>query len=208
MNRRLPIAALLVALVAIAVACGSGTGEPEVAFTVPAKPGATIKGIEPTTTLASAAGKPCVAATDVPAAAGKPTVDVPVGPPPTDLKSTDVKVGDGAVVAANDNVTVNYIGISCSTGKQFDASWDRGQPFPVQLGQGQVIKGWDQGIPGMKVGGERLLVIPASLGYGATPPAGSGIAPDETLVFLIDVTATGPATTTTTAAAGATPPTS
>jgi FKBP-type peptidyl-prolyl cis-trans isomerase len=73
----------------------------------------------------------------------------------------------------------------------------------VQLGQGQVIKGFDQGIPGMKVGGERLLVIPPSLGYGANPPTGSGIAPDETLIFLIDVTATGPATTTTTAAAAA-----
>jgi peptidylprolyl isomerase len=205
MNRRLPIAALLVALVAAAVACGSGKGEPEVAFTVPAVPGATIKGIEPTTTLASAAGKPCVAATDIPTATGKPTVNVPVGAPPTDLTKTDVKVGDGAEVGANDNVTVHYIGISCSTGKQFDASRDRGQPFPVQLGQGQVIKGWDQGIPGMKVGGERLLVIPPSLGYGATPPAGSGIAPDETLIFLIDVTATGPATTTTTPAA-ATPP--
>ena len=167
MNRRLPIAALLVAIAAGAIACGSGTGEPDVAFTVPAQPGATIKGIATSTSLASVAGKPCVAATDIPPADGKPTVQVPEGAPPTELTPTDVKVGDGAVVGPNDNVTVQYIGIACSTGKQFDASWDRGQPIPVQLGQSQVIKGWDQGIPGMKVGGERLARHPA----GARPTA-------------------------------------
>src|SRR5262249_21921752 len=198
MNRRLPLAALLVGIAAIAFACGSGDAEPQVAFTVPAQPGATIKGVATSTTLASAAGKPCVAAADIPTAQGKPTINVPVGPPPTTLTPTDVKAGAGAVVGPNDNVTVQYIGVSCSTGKQFDSSWDRNQPFPVQLGQGQVIKGWDQGIPGMKVGGERLLVIPPDLGYGANPPEGSGIAPDETLVFLIDVTATTPPSGTTT----------
>jgi peptidylprolyl isomerase len=215
MNRRLPIAALVVAFAAIVIACSAGKGEPEVAFTVPAKPGATIKGVSTTVTLPSAAGQPCVAAADIPAAQGKPTVNVPVGPPPTELKTTDVKVGDGATVEKDSKVTVNYIGISCSTGKQFDSSWDRGQPFDVQLGQSQVIPGFDQGIPGMKVGGERLLVIPSSLAYGATPPAGSGIAPDETLIFLIDVTAVAApdagttvagAAPTTTAAPAAPPP--
>jgi peptidylprolyl isomerase len=206
MNRRLPLAALLVGIAAIAFACGNGDAEPQVAFTVPAQPGATIKGVATSTTLASVAGKPCVAASDIPTAQGKPTINVPVGPPPTTITSTDVKVGDGAVVGPNDNVTVQYIGVACSTGKQFDSSWDRNQPFPVQLGQGQVIKGWDQGIPGMKVGGERLLVIPPNLGYGSTPPDGSGIAPDETLVFLIDVTATTPPSGTTTVPGAATPP--
>ncbi|MDQ4098076.1 MAG: FKBP-type peptidyl-prolyl cis-trans isomerase [Actinomycetota bacterium] len=115
---------------------------------------------------------------------GAPDVPVEVGPPPTQLVTRDLKVGTGAEVAANSTVTVNYIGVACSTGKIFDSSYLRGQPagFPLN----GVIKGWQDGVRGMKVGGQRLLGIPPSLAYGSTgsPPS---IAPDETLWFVIDV---------------------
>ena len=94
---------------------------------------------------------------------------VQVGPPPTTLVKQDLKEGTGAVVAAGDTVTVNYIGVACSTGKIFDSSYSRGQP--ATFGLGQVIKGWTDGIPGMKVGGQRLLGIPADQAYGAAEPA-------------------------------------
>jgi peptidylprolyl isomerase len=89
-------------------------------------------------------------------------------------------------VKAGQTATVDYVGVSFSTGQEFDASWDRGEPFPFPLGGGQVIQGWDQGVEGMKVGGRRELVIPPDLGYGpqGSPPA---IAPNETLVFVIDL---------------------
>jgi peptidylprolyl isomerase len=116
----------------------------------------------------------------------KPVVDVPSGDPPTELVSEDIVVGDGATAEAGDQVTVQYVGVDYSTGKQFDASWDNGQPFPFQLGGGQVIPGWDQGVEGMKVGGRRELTIPPDLAYGAqgSPP---DIGPDATLVFVIDL---------------------
>ncbi len=116
----------------------------------------------------------------------KPVVEVPSGDPPTELVSTDVVEGDGATAAAGDQVTVQYVGVDYATGEQFDASWDNGQPFPFQLGGGQVIPGWDQGVEGMRVGGRRELVIPPDLAYGAqgSPP---DIPPDATLVFVIDL---------------------
>jgi peptidylprolyl isomerase len=86
---------------------------------------------------------------------------------------------------------MQYVGVSWSTGEQFDASWDRGgQPFQFPLGGGQVIAGWDDGIPGMKVGGRRILVIPPDKGYGAAG-AGPDIAPNETLVFVVDLVGIG-----------------
>ncbi len=137
----------------------------------------------PTTVgLESAAGKPCVAFDDT-LPAGAPEVPVPVGAPPTTLVTEDLVVGSGTEVAATDTVTVQYIGVSCSTGKIFDSSWQRGTPatFPLD----QVIAGWTEGIPGMQPGGRRLLVIPPDLGYGSQQ---SGeIAPDETLVFVVDL---------------------
>ena len=83
-------------------------------------------------------------------------------------------------------LTMQYVGVNYADGKQFDASWDNGQPFNFQLGSGQVIKGWDEGIAGMKVGGRRELIVPPDLGYGAQgqPPA---IGPNETLVFVVDL---------------------
>ena len=117
----------------------------------------------------------------------KPAVVVPTGPPPTTLQVTDLITGTGPKAKPGDQVTVQYVGVSYTTGKQFDASWDRGSPFPFALGQGQVIAGWDNGVAGMQVGGRRELVIPPDLAYGANPPAGSGIAPNDTLIFIVDL---------------------
>jgi len=136
-----------------------------------------------TTTLPSAAGKPCVAMTGA-LPPGAPAVPVAVGPPPTKLVSEDLKVGTGAVVKPGATVTVNYIGVACSSGKIFDSSYSRNQPFTTSLAN--VVPGWTQGIPGMKVGGQRLLGIPPKLAYGSQSP-GAGIAPDETLWFVVEV---------------------
>jgi FKBP-type peptidyl-prolyl cis-trans isomerase FkpA len=114
-------------------------------------------------------------------------------PPPqpvasvTELKIEDSKVGDGAVAETGKSVTVHYTGW-LTNGTKFDSSKDRGQPFTFQLGAGQVIKGWDQGVVGMKVGGVRKLTIPASLGYGDIG-AGGTIPPGATLVFEVELLA-------------------
>lgn len=116
----------------------------------------------------------------------KPDVTIPAEAPPTELVADDLEVGDGNEATAGCNVTVHYVGVSWSTGKQFDASWDRMEPFRFGLGQGQVIQGWDDGVQGMKVGGRRRLTIPPHMGYGAQG-AGGVIAPNETLVFVVDL---------------------
>ena len=136
-------------------------------------------------TAAPAAPTKCAAITPNPPAAGEPTVPPVTGQAPTTLVVKDIKKGTGAAVKSGQTLTVNYVGVSCSTGKAFDASYPRKQPFSFPLGQGQVIKGWDQGLVGMHVGGRRELVIPASMGYG---PAGSGaIKGNETLIFVVDL---------------------
>ena len=119
-------------------------------------------------------------------AATKPEVKVPKGKLPKTLVKKDLKVGTGAEAKPGSTVSVQYVGVSALNGRQFDASWDRGQPFSFQLGSGQVIPGWDRGVAGMKVGGRRMLVIPPKLAYGAqgSPPT---IGPNETLVFVIDL---------------------
>jgi len=116
----------------------------------------------------------------------KPEVTIPAENPPTELVVDDLTVGDGDEAAAGQQVSVHYVGVSWSTGEQFDASWDRMEPFAFGLGQGQVIQGWDQGVQGMKVGGRRQLTIPPEMGYGAAG-AGGVIAPNETLVFVVDL---------------------
>jgi peptidylprolyl isomerase len=120
----------------------------------------------------------------------KPAVEVPKGPPPTQLVVRDLKTGDGAEAKAGDQVSVQYVGVLYDGGKEFDSSFDRGQPFPFQLGAGAVIPGWDQGVEGMKVGGRRELIIPPDLAYGQTgqPPT---IPPNATLVFVIDLVSVG-----------------
>jgi peptidylprolyl isomerase len=118
----------------------------------------------------------------------KPEVNIPEESPPSELVIHDETVGEGDEAAAGQNVTVHYVGVSWSTGEQFDASWDRMEPFQFGLGQGQVIQGWDDGVQGMKVGGRRRLTIPPHMGYGAAG-AGGVIAPNETLVFVVDLVA-------------------
>jgi peptidylprolyl isomerase len=102
-----------------------------------------------------------------------------------DLVVTDEVEGSGDEVTTGATVTAHYVGVSASTGAQFDASWDRGAPISFPLDG--VIQGWSQGLLGMKVGGRRTLVIPGHMAYGAHPPPGAGIAPNETLVFTVDL---------------------
>jgi peptidylprolyl isomerase len=117
----------------------------------------------------------------------KPQVDVPTAePPPFQLELDDITVGDGEEAVPGRTVEVHYVGVSWTTGRQFDASWDRGDTFEFGLGKGQVIPGWDQGVAGMKVGGRRRITIPPQLAYGKRG-AGGVIGPDETLVFVVDL---------------------
>ncbi|MBL1116056.1 FKBP-type peptidyl-prolyl cis-trans isomerase [Streptomyces sp. 110] len=117
----------------------------------------------------------------------KPEVDFPGGEPPAELEIKDIWEGDGPVAKAGDNVAVHYVGVSFSTGEEFDASYNRGAPLRIQLGVGQVISGWDQGLQGMKVGGRRQLIVPAHLGYGDRGAGGGRIKPGETLIFVCDL---------------------
>jgi peptidylprolyl isomerase len=116
----------------------------------------------------------------------KPVIPKPTGSPPRKLVKQDVVKGKGAGAKPGDTVTVNYVGVNFSNGIEFDSSWDSGAPFPVQLGTGSVIEGWDRGLVGVRKGGRRILTIPPEMGYGAEgyPP---DIPPNETLVFVIDV---------------------
>ncbi|MER5256481.1 MULTISPECIES: FKBP-type peptidyl-prolyl cis-trans isomerase [unclassified Streptomyces] len=117
----------------------------------------------------------------------KPEIDFPDGPVPTDLEIVDIWEGDGPEAKAGATVKVHYVGVAFSTGEEFDASWNRGTPLQFQLGAGQVIAGWDQGVQGMKVGGRRRLTIPAHLAYGDRGAGGGAIAPGETLIFVCDL---------------------
>jgi len=116
----------------------------------------------------------------------EPKIVKPEGDPPADLVTKDIVKGKGPKAKAGDRLTMQYVGVSWSTGEKFDASWDRGEPFPFQLGAGMVIPGWDQGMVGMRKGGRRLLVIPPDLGYGEAG-AGGVIGPNETLIFAVDL---------------------
>jgi peptidylprolyl isomerase len=178
------VAAGTVAVIALFVVLSDTTSTTTTAVTT-----STTIPIPPSTDVAaaSALGKDCVALAD-PLPPGAPNVPVPVGPPPTSLVIENLVVGTGTPVVATDTVTVNYIGVSCSTGMIFDSSWSRNEPatFPLD----QVIPGWTQGLVGMQPGGRRLLVIPPALGYGSN---GQGtIAPDETLVFVVDLISATP----------------
>jgi peptidylprolyl isomerase len=120
----------------------------------------------------------------------KPEVPPPTGAPPQQLEVQDLEEGSGAEAKSGDKVTVQYVGVGFDSGKEFDASWNRGEPFSFTLGASEVIPGWDQGVEGMKVGGRRELIIPPELAYGETgsPPV---IGPNETLVFVIDLLEVG-----------------
>jgi len=116
----------------------------------------------------------------------KPEIDYPGETAPTDLVIEDLVLGDGAAAKGGDTVSAHYVGVAHSTGEEFDASWDRGEPLDFRLGVGQVIKGWDEGIVGMSVGGRRKLTIPAALAYGDRG-AGGVIKPGEALIFVVDL---------------------
>ncbi len=152
----------------------------------------TVPATAPGTTAAAQTAAPtkCLPPSGISKVTGKPT-DIPVpAKPVTALQVRDLKPGAGKAAADGANLTVQYVGVSCASGKQFDASWDRKKALPFTLGAGQVIPGWDQGVKGMKVGARRLLWIPASLAYGAAghPP---DIAPNDTLIFVIDLVKIG-----------------
>jgi len=119
----------------------------------------------------------------------KPVVTPPSGPPPKKEVIKDLIVGTGAEAKTGQSVTMNYVGVNYKTGKEFDSSWKRNEPFNFTLGKKTVIAGWEKGIPGMKVGGRRELIIPPALGYGAagSPPTIPG---NETLVFVVDLLGT------------------
>ena len=116
----------------------------------------------------------------------RPEIDFPDGEPPAELRITDIWEGDGTAANPGDRVTVHYVGVAYSTGEEFDASWNRGDPLQFQLGAGHVIAGWDQGLQGMKVGGRRQLIIPPDLAYGDRG-AGHVITPGETLIFVCNL---------------------
>jgi peptidylprolyl isomerase len=120
----------------------------------------------------------------------KPSITIPAGEPPADLVLEDLEIGEGTEAVAGTTVTVHYVGVAWSDGKQFDASWDRNDTFGFRLGAGQVISGWDEGVAGMRVGGRRSITIPPHKGYGAAG-AGGVIKGGETLVFVVDLLAVG-----------------
>jgi peptidylprolyl isomerase len=168
-------ALLPTALAAAAIALGAcGEDEQESGSTPP-----------PATTAQAPATSTAQALAEQVGEARRPRIPRPAGAPPATLEQADIRRGRGRPVREGDLVRVQYAGASWSTGEEFDASYERGEPFEFQLGAGMVIPGWDQGVQGMRVGGRRLLVIPPDLGYGAqgSPPV---IAPNETLVFVVD----------------------
>ncbi|NLT05152.1 MAG: FKBP-type peptidyl-prolyl cis-trans isomerase [Solirubrobacterales bacterium] len=168
MRTRHLIAAGLAGLALTAAGCGSDTTTAE--FTVDAPP----------------ASESASDGAEEAAASNKPDVKVPSGKPPKQLQIRDIKEGSGPAVKAGDSVSVNYVGVAYSTKEEFDNSYDRGAPFDLTVGQGDVIAGWDEGLIGMKAGGRRELIIPPNKAYGAqgSPPT---IGPNETLVFVIDL---------------------
>ena len=181
-----PIVVLMIIGVFVLLSEGSGTATDSAAATSTTSTTASTASTATTSTTPkaeSAAGKPCVALSELPPP-NAPTVDIPLGTPPTTLQITDVKTGTGPAVTAKDKVTVNYLGVSCSTGAIFDESYTRGQP--ATFGLNQVIPGWTEGLQGMQAGGIRQLVIPPEKGYGSSGQ-GLKIAPDETLIFVVEL---------------------
>lgn len=184
MRRKSLTAAVVVLLAAGLAACGSSK-----APGVQAAPssGPTVASVTAPTTTTATTSTPSVTTPKPPSPLSKkPVVTVPKGPPPKTLVVKDLIKGSGPTARVGSNITVNYVGVLYKGGNEFDSSWKRNQTFPLKLGQGALIKGWDQGIVGMKVGGRRELIIPPSLAYGksGSPPT---IPPNATLVFVVDL---------------------
>jgi peptidylprolyl isomerase len=175
------------ALCAALSACGGTSTAPGVALAPSSGPTAQAPAPATTATTTAATSTTSTSTTPLPAALShKPGVVVPKGPAPKSLVVKDLIPGTGPAATAKSTVTVQYVGVLYSNGKQFDASWNDGSGQPTTFPLSGVIKGWTQGIAGMKVGGRRELIIPASLAYGATgrPPS---IPPNAALVFVIDL---------------------
>jgi peptidylprolyl isomerase len=137
---------------------------------------------------AAPAAKPVTtpqASTNLKDTKSKPQVPPQKGAPPKKLVVKDIVVGKGRAAKKGDKLSMQYVGVLYDDGSEFDSSWDSGQPFEFTLGEGMVIKGWDQGLVGIKPGGRRQLTIPANLAYGAQgqPPT---IPPNAALVFIVD----------------------
>lgn len=186
---------LAAGLLALATLAGCGSSGTKAASDTAASAGSSqydssAAGTTASTLRGSGPGEPCHSAS-APSVPGEPAVDMPTKAPDA-LVTKDLTVGTGATATLGSSVTVNYVGVACSTGIQFDASWGQGQPATFDLVEGGLIEGWVKGIPGMKVGGRRQLVIPPSLGYGDASPT-KAIRPGETLVFVVDLVAVGAA---------------
>jgi peptidylprolyl isomerase len=121
----------------------------------------------------------------------RPVIPRPSGTPPRRLQKDDIVRGKGPRAKLGDTLTVHYAGVTFSTGEEFDASWNSGEPFRFELG-GQVIEGWNRGMVGMRRGGRRMLTIPPELAYGPQGTADGSIGPNETLVFVVDLLAIAP----------------
>jgi peptidylprolyl isomerase len=169
--RRTHISAALVAAAIAVAGCGGGSST---TADIPAGPAPAPKPV-PTPTTSS----------NLKDTKSKPAIPKPTGSPPKKLVVKDIVVGKGRAAKKGDQLSMQYVGVTFDDGQEFDSSWDSGTPFDLTLGQGMVIKGWDQGLVGIKSGGRRELIIPAKLAYGAQgrPPA---IPPNAALVFIVD----------------------
>jgi peptidylprolyl isomerase len=185
MRKQITLTCALVGLAAGVAGCGSSTAPGvELAPSSGATAAAVTATTASSTTTTSATSTSTV---PLPAALNtKPKVVPPSGPPPKKLVIKDLIKGTGPVATPSSTVNVQYVGVLDKNGKQFDASWNDGSGQPVSLPLTGVIKGWQQGIPGMRVGGRRELIIPSNLAYGAagSPPK---IGPNQALVFVIDL---------------------
>jgi peptidylprolyl isomerase len=179
---------LITSLLGVAAVGLAGCGSSAAPGIQPAPSGgATQAAITPTTSTTATSTTATVATPKPPSPLSKkPVVTVPKGPAPTKLVTKDLITGTGKTAALGDTVTVNYVGVLYKNGKEFDSSWSRNQTFTTPLSNGSVIAGWVQGIPGMKVGGRRELIIPPNLAYGKSG-SGSAIPPNSTLVFVVDL---------------------
>jgi peptidylprolyl isomerase len=192
MRKTTTITCAALALAAALAGCGSSSSATKAAGVQLAPQGgltsatSTASASTSATTSSASATSTTTSSTPLPAALKtKPKVSIPSGPPPSKLVVKDLIKGTGPAATASSTVNVQYVGELYKGGKQFDASWSDGSGQPVSLPLTGVIKGWQQGIPGMKIGGRRELIIPPSLGYGAT--AQSKIPANSTLVFVIDL---------------------
>jgi peptidylprolyl isomerase len=186
-RRVLAAVALAAAGALVLAACSSSPSTNSSSVASTSSNATTTTGVPGSSALDAIGAIPAADVSPAGTAGQAPTVKIPTGTPPTGLESADLIVGTGREAAPGDQVTVQYVLATYSAQKVIQSSWTS-QPFTFTLGAGQVIPGWDKGVVGMHVGGRRELIIPPSLGYGATPPAGAqGIASNDTLIFVIDL---------------------